>query len=200
MKENFFTRVVIPITVPILSAILSALLVWFLRSDWETSARSKGWISLPEWEAKARENGWIVKDQCPAYPVKLQITSPGHNSNVELDNYRYRVLDTAFVVTASKSIPLENYLGLIFHKDGDPNYYVKFPNFEVKENRRIFRHRYESMNIPFDVVGGEKLSIWALLVSDKQSLGEHYSTIDQIELYTGDAIISDPIIINIKSK
>ena len=191
--KNLLFKVFIPIT----SALLSGLAVFFLQPDWEESARAKGWIPTSEWQAKARREEWIPKNECPAYPVKLRITSPGNNSLIKLNKLIDKPhLDTVFVITASRSIPETNDVGLIFHKYDDPNYYVIFPRFDKIEKRQIFRK--SGFTLPFDITENKKFNVWALVVSNKESFGEHYSDINQIKLSTDDVTISDSIIINLK--
>jgi hypothetical protein len=188
--------ILVKFLVPIASAIVTGFVVYFLTPGWAKTARQNGWIPPIEWKEKARSEHWVPKSECAAYPVRLQITSPGDKSSVSVAIVGNKTsLRTDFVIHSSRPIPSANKIGIIVFEEGRSNYYVIFPEFVTKDRRRVFR-REVYLYMPFEIKHDSKIKFWALLIENLSSIGEVYSNIEQIKGLPVETTISEPILVN----
>ena len=187
---------------------LGLLLAGFIAgfSTYERIRRITGFKNAPntKWQDMAREQDWIPKSECPAYPISLDITSPGDGTIVKYLGIGTPALETDLVIQSSRPIPLPTSMGLIYNEDGDSNFYVSFPYFNDyfpdplgRNSRKIFR-REEFVFLPFQPKDGTKLNLWAIAVADQRMVGSVYSSLEQIETSTSGAVISEKISITLR--
>lgn len=194
-KSDILTKIV----VPILCALGSGIGVWFFTSDWETTARSRGWVSLPEWQTNARKEGWIPREECPAYPLKLQLVSPGDAAEIRVNpRSNEATLYTDIVVRASRPVPEATDVGLVYSEEGTSRYFVDFPYFDVDDARKLFRDE-QFISIPFTPSATAQLNIWAIAVDDKRTLGTNYADIEQVLNASPGIVLSEKITVSLKA-
>jgi hypothetical protein len=147
-------------------------------------------VTPPEinWQATAAENGWMDKNSCPALPVTLRILSPGDRANIR---FRAGDLHSEFVVNSSQPLPGTDSVGLVFHAEGDPNFYTSFPHLEVNNARALFRDNV--ISLPFDVTKPTQIEIWALVIGDRNQMGSLYGGLEQIKAVSPTIFLSDKV-------
>ena len=187
---SIFTKII----VPLLAAILSGAAVLWFTPDWETQAREHGWVSVAEWQAEARRYQWLPEAECPAVPTKIQITSPGNGSRLP-----FRVLGSetytqnVVVVTSSKPITINSpaSIGLLIKSEMDTNYYVDFPLFDSSSDRKYLKTDYLSWRSILEE--GTRVDVWAFYVDDRNSIGEIYTSLAQLESSSSVYAISNSV-------
>lgn len=190
-KVDILTKVIIPI----IAASLSGVGVWYLTSDWEKKAIEHGWISSVEWKQEARRQQWIPKEECPANPVKLHVTSPGDNTIVPFGMVSgQNMLLTTVIIASSKPIGPNDRVGVIIKPNENNNYYIELSSnissFGRNADRKIFSNDY--VHLPCAPINNMKLKIYGILVTESK-IGTIYSDLNQIMALTTVLAISDPI-------
>ena len=174
-------------------AVLGLLAVGF-TSGWGahvalgTQGGGKG-DSKTDWQAAATKEGWIPKTACPGFPLSLRIISPGDGASV---SYFSNLLRADFIVSASRPIPESEAIGIIFNVEGEANFYVTFPHFDVNQTRTAFRDE-GSTSFPMKLDGQKRLNLWALVIEDKREVGSVYASLDQIRAVSPSIFVSDKI-------
>ena len=88
------------------------------------------------WLQDARKADWIPKSDCPAYPVLVNITSPGAGSLVPISRGGY--VHVKLVIQASRPLPKTSAVGLISNEENSPNYELDFPVLHADDVHQIF--------------------------------------------------------------
>lgn len=132
-----------------------------------------------DWQAYARSNGFVEKSECVALLTTLHVLSPGDSSNVPF-SASPGTLATDFVVSSSQSVPTTATVGVVVKIEGDSNYYVGFPIFNINDSRTLFRDT-NPVELPVRVRSSGHVDLWALLVDDKNRLGPIYGSLDQVK-------------------
>ncbi len=176
------------------------------QKDWETVAKHNNWVSREVWQDEVRKKGWIPGNECPGYPTKLVISSPGQNSElfvVNEHNLDYKI-DEYVVVESSRPYAGADKLqvGLAYQPVGEPqsNCYLTFTFKGRSWNEYKFCKVSWSENLSFDASKVSHMDIWAVLVTSENSVGKNYSSIDQIKTSGAVIALSDPIRVRLKLK
>jgi hypothetical protein len=184
-------ELLVDVGVPVAAAMISGLTVWFVTPDWETSARTKGWVSSAEWQAGARRADWIPKGECPAYPVTVKIVSPGEGASLRV---KEDTIYSRFVIETSRPIADADAIYLIVQRLGDPNIYIL---------KRIYGNSSGLVKLPFKIAQPGKVSFWAIVVprspgaATDEREGEIYTDVAQIRALKDLLCISDPVQISL---
>jgi hypothetical protein len=148
------------------------------------------------WEPIARKDDWVPKNECPAFPMDMKLTSPGDNSVVKIDpTFDYR-LPTTLVIALNRPLPEKSSLGIIAKPSNEPNFYVFFPKFYASQNRTTYRS-LDSINLPFSLQRSIKLELRTFLIDDREKIGDRFNSIDQIKGSDSSVFIGAPIIIQL---
>jgi hypothetical protein len=152
------------------------------------------------WADTARKSDWVPKNECPAYPVSINVTSPGDGSTIKIssppsDPYA----STDLVIQSSRPLPSSTSVGLIFNQEKLPNFYVVFPYLKIDESRKVFRIE-QYVKLPFRPELNSALGIWAIIVDDKGKFGSVYSSLDQVKASGSDVTISPKISLNVQQR
>lgn len=177
---------VVHIVVPIAAAAISGLAVFWLTPDWEENARNKGWVPISEWKHEATKKGWIEKSECPAFPLKLEITGPGNGSRILVQkqyfgNYR---ISTGIVTRLSKPIDKKSQIdiGIVIKSNKEDNYYIVFPSeigTTLTQGNRVVR--LSDIYVPFTPSEDSTFKIWVVAVDDKKTIGSRYIRLNDIQ-------------------
>jgi len=144
------------------------------------------------WQQTATNAGWIPKGECSAYPVTISVTAPGTGATVSVQQVRLgSYASTDFVIQATRPLPEQSSVGLIFNEGGDANFYVTFPSWEIDDKRQIFRR--DDMVLPLQPSVPGSLNVWAVIADDQRKFGTVYSSIEQIMASAPDVIISSGV-------
>ncbi len=177
--SNFVYKVLVPIA----AAMVSGIFVWFMNPGWEKTAREHGWVSQPEWTMIAKEKGWIPKEECPAFPVRLTLNSPGADAQVKYYISGDKiVIRTPIVVGVSKPVNEKHRIGIILKYGKNKNVYVVFPDFKSTDSK-VFTTRDSSSSmtfLPLGTSGNDELTFQACLVENDSVLGDVYGNFAQI--------------------
>jgi hypothetical protein len=138
------------------------------------------------WQGIARKQNWAPRSECAAYPVSIEITSPGRGTTVGLGSSN-RVASRV-VIKASRPVPSNSSFGLVVNESNEPNFYVVFPSLDANEQRSNFST--ESLYLPFAPKSGATLNVWTVLVEDKQVFGNVYRSLEQITTVSSSVILS----------
>lgn len=144
-----------------------------------------------QWEPLAREAQWTPLTQCPAFPIKLQITSPGNGTSFAIDRHRLRTLKIPFVVSASRPLPSISDIGFVVKPSSTPNHFVVFPGVYQIANTNSFR-TYE-IELPIDVTPGQEYSVRGIFIERKGVLGDRFTSIDQILAADPSIVLTDAV-------
>jgi hypothetical protein len=177
----------------IVLSVLGLLAVGF-TSGWEAHAAlgiqpAREGDTKTDWQAVATKEGWIAKTACPGFPLSLRVISPGDGASV---SYFSDYLRTDFIVSASRPLPESEAVGIIFNVEGEANFYVTFPYFEVNQTRTVFRDD-SSTKFPMKLEGQKRINLWALVVEDKREVGSVYASLDQIRALSPSIFVSDKV-------
>lgn len=193
LKEGLFFKVVLPIV----TAVFSGVGVLLFTPDWEATARAKGWASRAEWQAAARRENWLPNEECPAFPIAVQLTSPGDGAQIRVSvGSDYTTIRTDLVIRTSRPLPSSSSVGLVANEEGTGQYYLLFPSFRADERRAVFRK--DDIYLPFKAQLSSKLNIWALVVAAEREYGSPYSSIEQIRAVRDDSVISQKATVSLK--
>lgn len=151
---------------------------------------------MADWKAVARAEKWIPQSECPAYPMSLNITSPGADAVVELSE-KIAYLD--LVVQTSRPLAASSTVGLVVRQEGQPNYYVTFPVFAARSNTTVFRDETYT-RLPFSPDAGSRLSFWAFVTDDRAKFGSVYTSLDQLKSSAPEIAVSPVATVNTKAK
>jgi hypothetical protein len=113
--ENNFTIFVLGLLVTGFAAGIGAykLLVEMTAQPPSQSAAPSGL----RWAEEAKKQDWVPKKECPAYPVSINITSPGSGSIVEkTDHVYYNSIGADLVVQASRPIPTPAQVSIVANR------------------------------------------------------------------------------------
>jgi hypothetical protein len=188
------TTIIEKLVLPIVVAVASVGATIFFTPDWEVTAREKGWISMPEWKTEAKSNGWGLREECPAYPVNIKLSSPGDGSII--NSYQNgRSLDTSFIVKASREIRKESDVGFIIKRKNDTNVYVVFPYYDEYADRKVFS--WLEIYTPIETKQHNKIEIKAIVTSNKKLFGSVYTSEEQIHKLDDEIVYSDQITVSI---
>ena len=148
-----------------------------------TSSPPTPWVEI------ARKAKWVPMNECPAYPVSINITSPGGGSHIGVSTLGDVYTD--LVVQTSRPLPPTADVALVVNEENAPNVYVSFPPFRANNQRTLFRVSYFRLsNRPGK---GATLNFWALVVDDRSKFGSIYSSIDQVKASASDVTLSPKI-------
>lgn len=156
--------------------------------------------SVINWEDNARQSGWVPKEECPAFPISLVISSPGDQSILSVSPASEgSELDADLVIRSSFPIAESMELGVVFNEEGSNNYYVSFPSLDDNENRKIFRTpSYDNFWVPFVTADQATLHLWALAVDDKASIGTVFGSLEQIKGSNETVVLSPKISVRLR--
>lgn len=177
---------------------LGLLLAGFLagvglyKSALEIAGPKTADTSPTSWNPIARAADWLPKAECPAYPVSLNLSSPGNGSSVGVSG---TTIYSDIVIQASRPIPDANALGLIVNHEGDNNYYV-VRGFGLKADpiKKVFKSE-RFIFLPYKPKADGKLNIWAFTVDDGNKLGTVYGSLDQVKDGASEMTISQKVVI-----
>lgn len=153
--------------------------------------------SQTPWQLEAKKANWTPASDCPAYPVSISIASPGNGSVVKV--YAGDAIEEELVVHTSRPLPRSSVVGIISNVEGNMNYYLSFPSFEITANNTVFR-KYEIVNFHKEVASAENVNLWAAIVDDESKYGSIYSSLEQITSSSKDVTLSQKITLRVEHK
>lgn len=146
-------------------------------------------ISGDAWIPAAREANWIPKIECPAYPVHVNINSPGSGATPQVSKTT-GTLPISLVVQTSRPLPRSSSVGIIMKEEGDQNHFLLFPFSDgTSSSRQVFRTDGISLFKVHLPRTNSSVDLWAVVVDDKSRFGIVYSSLDQI-IGSGDVTVS----------
>ncbi len=186
------------IAVPIIAAVLSGLGVVIITPDWEEQARSKGWVSLSEWQTSARRSEWLPKNECPAYPIKMEIFAPGNGT--VLDNIYLSARETTIfheiLVRLNRPLTGNSDVGFVYNLEGSNVFYIDLPYMEKMKSETVLAKK-NLFKIPQKIKSNSNLKIWSILAEKGNLLESRFSSIEQISALKEVTYISNPITVKI---
>ena len=195
-------EVIKDLVIAVVAGVSSVGAAIYFTPDWEVTAREKGWVSLPEWKTTATKAGWIKADKCPAFPISIELTSPGINTTIPFEDSPYTgggtELETKFIVTATRPIPDQGSIGIIFSPDNKSDFYVVFPLWTEGNDNKIFSH--SSLRLPIKLKGSEKAEIYAFFTSNKHLYGEVYATFEQVVNQDPEVVVTNKVVFNLRKR
>jgi hypothetical protein len=128
----------------------------------------------------------------------VSIVAPGSGSTIEVSGSSTPLAYMDIVVHASRPIPKNSSVGLIFNQDKSSDFFLRFPVFTTDESRTVFREA--NYFLPFRPDPNSTLNMWAVVVDNRMKFGSQYSNLDQIRASDADVVMSpkNSVIVHIK--
>lgn len=146
------------------------------------------------WQELARKAEWTPLSQCPAFPLKIQITSPGTGSTFQIDSYQPKRLNVPFVVSTSRPLPEVGDLGFVVKAKNTSNYFVVFPLMSRTENTNSYRTLY-GVDLPAPVMDDIGYEVRAVFVARKEILGDRFTDLGQILAADPSVVLTDSVFV-----
>jgi hypothetical protein len=143
------------------------------------------------WEPIARKAEWMPLAQCPAFPLKLQITSPGNGTSFPINAHYPETLRIPVVVSASRPLPEVGSLGFVVKAKNSLNYFVAFPL--VGRTRDTNTYRTNEIELPVHLSAGTEYEVRAVFVQRAEMLGDRFTSVEQILAADPSVVLTDPV-------
>jgi len=150
------------------------------------------------WKPLAQKADWLPMSQCPAYPLKMQISSPGNGTTVSIGSINKKTISTPFILSISRPLIGDSALGFVVKPSSSPNYYVIFPFFEQTKETNSYRTRF-GLELPINIQNDSKYEIRGLLIDKKDKLGDRFLDISQITDVDPSVVLTDAITVGIEN-
>lgn len=150
-----------------------------------------------EWQELARKDNWLPISQCPAFPLKAQISSPGSGTTFAFNDERKSTLWTPFVVSLSRHLGDDGDIGFVVKPKNSQNYYVVFPLILRAGQTNAYRAEY-GIELPVQIQKGNEYEVRGLLVDKKKKVGDRFTDVSQILRVDESVILTEPISITIE--
>jgi hypothetical protein len=144
------------------------------------------------WQELARKSDWIPNAQCPAYPLKAQLSSPGTGTTLPFDESFTKTLRIPFVVSLSRPLGTDGDVGFVVKPKDSPNYFVVFPLISRTRETNSYRTEF-GIELPVTVLKGNEYEVRGLLVDKKQKMGDRFTELSQILSADQSIILTEPV-------
>lgn len=188
-------------TLKTLGWIISGFLAGFSASQFLSKESIFSGTSLAEqctadqWQQLARTSDWTPKNECPAYPLHLSITSPGNQTIIAPSKDYPNEIREKVIVSLSRPLPTGTRLYLAAQGTDSSNLYVS--NANLYSNANGIAATIGSSNFNFDLSKQKSIQIWAFATNDDDRIGNLYKNIQQLQDTTQNVYVSEPIELNI---
>ena len=147
------------------------------------------------WQGQAKRADWAPLSQCPAFPLKFSISSPGHGATFTFDKYQSHTLKIPFVISTSRPLPEIGDIGFIVKPKDSLNYFATFPLISRVQGSNSYRASY-GIELPVNVLSGNEYEVRAVFVDKKHKFGDRFTGIPQILDTDPSVVLSDPITVS----
>jgi hypothetical protein len=146
------------------------------------------------WQELAKKAEWAPLAQCPAFPLKFNISSPGNGVTLAFDTSWEKTLRIPFVVSVSRPLPDVGDIGFVVKPKDSSNFFTVFPLISRVHDSNTYRAGY-GIDLPVNVVSGNEYEIRAVFIDKKMKFGDRFTGIAQVQNTDPSVVLSDPIIV-----
>ena len=161
------------------------------------SAVAASECSGEKWRPLAESADWTPKNECPAYPLRLSISSPGSLAYISSRSSQPDLIHERVVVNSSRPLPEGMKIFLAAQAVGSPNLHVS--RERLYSNSENVATTIGSISLGFDFSKYDRVRLWAFAAADDGRVGDLYAGIEQLEKGVDNAYVSDPVELNIAS-
>jgi len=186
--ENNVTLFMVSIAVP---SFLAGMAVDQWAKSVSTTPPPQAACKTEEWQELARNSDWAPVAQCPAFPLKLQITSPGSEATFQRSISNPSWVDMPFVLSASRKPPVGTALGFVVRPQNAPNYFIVFPVLDKISDTTTYRASH--LSLPVSITPNTRYEVRGVFVNQEQTLGDRFTSLAQILAADPSVILTEPI-------
>jgi hypothetical protein len=148
-----------------------------------------------QWQQLAKTSDWTPKNECPAYPLRLSITSPGNQTFITPSKGYPNEIMEKVIVNLSRPLPTGTRLYLAAQDTDSSNLYVS--DESLYSNSNGIATTIGSSKFGFDISKTKSIQLWAFATNDDDRIGDLYKDIQQLQDGTPNVYVSEPIQLNV---
>ena len=144
------------------------------------------------WQAIARKENWVPTSQCPAFPLKIQVSSPGTGTTLAVNETWPKTLRIPFVVSLSRPLGGDGDIGFVVKPKNSQNYFVVFPLISRTRETNSYRADF-GIDLPTPIEKGMEYEVRGLVIDKKEKLGDRFTDTLQIQATDQSVMLTEPI-------
>lgn len=148
--------------------------------------------STEKWQELAKKNDWMQASQCPAFPLRVQLSSPGSGTTLTFDEHSPKKLEIPFVVTLSRPLDKKGDIGFVVKPKNSQNYFVTFPPVSRISETNSYR-TISGIWLPIPIQKGTEYEVRGLLIDKEEKMGDRFTDLSQIMAADQSVMMTDPI-------
>jgi hypothetical protein len=148
-----------------------------------------------QWQQLAKTSDWTPKNECPAYPLRLSVTSPGNQTFISPRKYVPNEISEKVVVNLSRPLPTGTRIYLAAQDTDSTNLYVSNATLYPKSDG--IATTIGPSDLGFNLSKAKSIRLWAFATNDDDRIGDLYKDIQQLQDGTPDIYVSEPIQLNV---